>query len=109
MKFNTTENKTYRGKIGYVPKPWLDYGLNHRESIVKYFNQNIKIWDWDVCGDETHNFVFEDGKAFRLEYEWWSEWYHDDDEENGLKDEYHIQEIDIDEANVPSKVQRDWL
>ena len=111
MKFTTTDNYTYRAGIGNVPKSWIDYGLeDHKDSIWKYFYDKIKLWDWDECGSETHDFVFDDGKAFRLEYSWWSEWYHDDDEENGLKDETFIEEISIDDAKVPDKnIGRDWL
>lgn len=124
MKFTTTENTTYRAGIGKMPKAWIEYKdfsatdvgsweYDHdnlyKRSIVKYFYDKIKLWDFDICGDETHDFVFEDGKAFRLEYSWWAEWYHDDDDENGLKDEYHIEEITLEEANVPEKKERDWL
>jgi hypothetical protein len=118
MKFTTTKNKSYRHKIGYVPKPWIEYTFKpyeeyediYKSSIIKYFYDNIKLYDWDICGDETHDFVFEDGKAFRLEYSWWSEWYHEDDEKNGLKDEYDITEISIEEATVPEKkVGRNWI
>lgn len=119
MKFTTTENTIYRAGIGKIPKAWVeyktfdpyeDYGDVYKNSIKKYFYAHIKLWDYDVCGNETHDFVFEDGKAFRLEYSWWAEWYHEDDDENGLKSEYHIEEISIDEANVPEKkLGRDWL
>lgn len=111
MKFTTTENKTYRVGVGEIPKPWIGYpDKNQEESIKKYFYDNIKCWDWDYCFDETHDFVFEDGSAFRLEYSGWSEWHHEDDEKNGLKDEWHIEKISIDDANVPEKtMKRDWL
>lgn len=119
MKFTTTENTVYRAGIGNIPKAWIeytafdkykDYGDVYTNSIKKYFYDHIRIYDWDECGNENHDFVFEDGKSFRLEYSWWSEWYHDDDEKNGLKQEYYIEEISIDEANVPEKkIGRDWL
>lgn len=111
MKFTTTENIAYRMGIGYVPKNWIECeGKDYEDSIRKYFNDHIRIWDWDCAFDETHDFVFEDGKAFRLEYSGWSEWHHEDDEENGLKQTYYIEEISIDEAKVPEKtIGRDWL
>lgn len=119
MKFTTTENVTYRAGIGHIPKKWIEYDKFkkhedlediYKSSIRKYFYENIKSYDWDNAGDETHDFVFEDGKSFRLKYHWWSEWYHEDDEKNGLYDEYEITEITIDEANVPEKkVIRDWI
>lgn len=119
MKFTTTSNTSYRSKIGTFPKPWIEYNKFkkyedledvYKSSITKYFYENIKLWDWDICGDRTEDFVFEDGKAFRLNYSWWSEWHHEDDEENGLKDEYYIEEISLEEANVPEKkIWRDWI
>lgn len=110
MKFTTTENQTHRIGIGYVPKSWIDYGFDeHKKSIWKYFYDNIKLYDWDECGDEAHDFIFEDGKAFRLVYSWWSEWHHENDDENGLKDEVNIKEISLSDADVPDKNMRDWL
>lgn len=111
MKFTTTENYTYRAGIGNIPKSWIDYGYeDHKDSVWKYFNDNIKVWDWDDCFDEEHDFVFEDSKAFRLHYSGWAEWYHEDDDENGLKDEVWIEEIALKDAKVPDKnVGRDWL
>jgi hypothetical protein len=48
MKFTTTENKTFRGHLGYVPKQWIcDEFENHKDSIWKYFVKNIKLYDWD--------------------------------------------------------------
>lgn len=110
MKFTTTYNTTYRQGIGETPKSWIECDTSdHQDAIRKYFYRNIKLYDWDVCGDETHDFLFDDDKAFRLEYSWWSEWNHDNDEENGLKDEYYITEIDPSEAKVPTGKSRDWL
>jgi hypothetical protein len=118
MKFTTTENTTYRAGIGDIPKPWIEYdsfdtyegyGDVYENSIRKYFYDHIQIYDWDAAGDETHDFVFEDGKAFRLQYNWWRDAWAEEDE-NCMKDEYHIEEIDIDRANVPEKkIERDWL
>ena len=111
MKFNTTENTTYRGNIGYVPKPWIECDSeDHETCIRRYFIQNIKVWDFDECGCETHDFVFDTGRAFRLEYSWWMEWHHEDDEMNGPNDEMIITEISVEEADVPDKnPKREWL
>jgi hypothetical protein len=117
MKFTTTDNTVYRAGIGSIPKAWIEYtfkryeeyGDVYKSSIMKYFYERIRHWDFDVCGDETHDFVFEDGKSFRLEYSWWrDDWAKED--EDCLKHEYYIEEITIDEANVPEKnIGRDWL
>ena len=114
MKFTTTYNTGYRTGIGPVPKSWIDYGLDHDKSINQYFEKKIQIYDADTCGDETHDFVFEDGKAFRLEYSWYLNEYKEVDsygeELPWVIDEYYIEEISIDDANVPEKKPgRDWL
>ena len=118
MKFTTTTNTTYRRGIGNIPKAWIEYtdrnyedqGDLYQNSISNYFYAHIRHWDYDSGGSETHDFVFEDGKAFRLVYDYWSEWCHKDDDENGLKFEFYIEEIAIEEANVPEKKPgRDWL
>jgi hypothetical protein len=110
MKFTTTTNTTYRKGVGNVPKPWIEYpDKSHIDSIYAYFEDNIQIWDWDVCGDETHDFVFEDGKAFRLEYHWWTDMWAEEDESR-MKTEVQVEEIPIEEANVREKKSgRDWL
>lgn len=81
---------------------------SHETCIKKYFHEEIYHWDYDCAGDETHDFLFEDGKAYRLEYNYWSEWYRED-EENGLKHAYRIFEIKSDDAKVPSRKPRDWI
>lgn len=110
MKFTTTNNKRYRAGVGYVPKPWLEYpDLNYLDSINEYFEDNIKLYDFDFCGNETHDFIFEDGKAFRLEYTWWRNDFAEEDE-SVINDEIEIEEISIEDANVPEKeMKRDWF
>jgi hypothetical protein len=110
MKFTTTNNTEYRKNIGQVPRPWISYqGTDHEACVYNYFDRNIRLFDFDICGDETHDFLFDDGRAFRLEYSWWAEWFHDDIEQNGLKEEYFIEEISPDQANVPTQKDRNWL
>lgn len=110
MKFTTTYNIGWRPGVGKFPRTWMEYpGTNNIDSVYRYFDDKIKRWDWDVCGDETHDFVFEDGSAFRLEYSWWTDVWASE-EEGQMKDAVHVQEISIDEANVPDKKpRRDWL
>ncbi len=117
MKFTTTDNTVYRAGIGTIPKAWIEYTFKryeeyedvYKSSIMKYFDERIRHWDFDVCGDETHDFVFEDGKAFRLEYSWWRDDWAEEDEDC-LKHEFNIEEISIDQTDVPEKkIGRDWL
>jgi hypothetical protein len=111
MKFTTTKNKTWRQGIGEIPKPWIhDTETEHEDSIREYFWKNIKCWDWDFAFDEEHDFVFDDGRAFRLYYSGWAEWYHENDDDNGIKDEWWIEEIKLEDAKVPEKNPgRDWI
>ena len=108
-------NTSYRYKIGPVPKSWIDYDLDHMKSIDKYFRDYIEIYDADNAGDETCDFVFADGKAFRLEYSWYLNIYRETDNETGeeypwVMREHTVKEINLDEANVlDKKVERDWL
>lgn len=110
MKYNVSQNTKYRQGVGEVPMSWFETDLeDHKEAIESHFRRHIRIWDWDSCFDEEHDFLFEDGKAFRLYYGGWAEWHHEDDGENGLKDEWHIEEIASEKANVPNRKQRDYI
>lgn len=113
MKFTHTENTSYRKGIGSVPKPWIDYDKNHKKTIEQYLEDHVKVWDADFCGDITVDFLFEDGKTYRLEYSWYCN-EHGEEDEYGEKpwiiDEYYIEEIALDAAKVPEKkIGRDWI
>lgn len=113
MKFTHTNNTTYRKGTGSVPKAWIDYGIdNHKKNVLKYFEDRVRVSDADICGDEKIDFVFDDGKAYRLEYSWWCN-IHEEQDDYGDKpwiiDNYDIEEISIDDANVPTKKERDWI
>jgi hypothetical protein len=80
--------------------------LSHEDSIWEYFREHIKIWDFDNSDDEIHDFVFEDGKAYRLEYSYWREY---DTEDRESRSSVRLYEITLEEANVIGKVWRDWI
>ena len=110
MKFTHTNNQFYRKGIGPVPKSWIDYGLGHKESILKVLKDKIKVWDADAAGYSTVDFVFEDGKSFRLEYSWWCNEFPENEDDPWILDEYDIKEIDISQANAIGKTSgRDWI
>lgn len=113
MKFTHTDNQSYRVGIGYVPRSWIDYGKDHMDSILQYLWDHVKVFDADMCGDTTVDFVFEDGKAYRLEYSWWIDNYQTLDEYgegSWIGDDWEIEEISIDDAHVPEKqIGRDWI
>lgn len=87
--------------------------MDHDDSILKYFHENIETYNADSAGYETHDFVFEDGKAFRLEYERYLNIYNEVDEfgeEPYLIYNIFIEEINLEEADVPEKkCERDWI
>lgn len=113
MKFTTSENTKYVWGVGNVPKPWMDYGLDATATIEKYFDENIKIWDADTCGDETVDFLFEDGSSYRLEYSWYLNVYREVDDEGEelpwVIDSVSIEEISVEANTVIDKKMRDWL
>lgn len=109
MKFTTSKNKTWRSGIGDVPKAWIDYDLDHKASINKYFDKHIRIYDADICGDKTVEFVFEDGKTFKLEYSWWIDEFNENPELRGLQDEIYLVEIESKELKEVKPLMRDWI
>lgn len=113
MKFTHTNNTYYRVGLGYTPKSWIDYDKPHKETIKKHLEDRVRVWDADICGDITIDFLFEDGKAYKLEYSWYCNEYGEEDEYGEtpwIIDKYYIEEISADEAKVPDKkVGRDWL
>ena len=111
MKYTTTDNHTFRAGIGYVPKPWIECNsdISYENIVYNHFSKHIRAYDADECGNETHDFLFSDGKAFRLEYSWWIDWHNEDPELNGFQDEYTITPISPNEANVPTKTERDYI
>lgn len=101
MKYTTTDNDVYTVGVGRTPKSWIEVDQSNHENVIwNHFYDNIKHYDFDTCGTETHDFVFDDGKAFRLEYGWWKDF---EDVACSLKSEEYIEEISFEEANVPSK------
>ena len=113
MKFTLTHNVNYRHGVGSVPAPWIETShTDHEKAVLEYFHKHIRLLDFDSGDEETYDFVFEDGKAFRLEYHYW--WHHEYDEEHDedmSTSDYNIsvRKISIDEADVPSKTLRDWI
>lgn len=103
MRFTFSENYTQ----DKMPKPWVDYGSDFDElkTINKFFYDYVKVYDADNAGDEFVDFVFDNGKAFRLEYEWYIEYNPD----WNLVDRMNIREIRLTEANVPSKKFHDFI
>lgn len=108
MKFTTDKNVTYRPGVGYVQRPWIDYGLDPEKSILKYAYERVVVYDADCCGDKTVVFTFHDGSIWVLEYSWWFEWHHENEDENGFHDEIEYRKLSPEEAPTPVK-ERDWL
>lgn len=105
MKFFTSDFWTYDGK----PKPWCDYGLDEIDTYGKYFREHIKVWDTDTCGDEKVEIVFENGRAFILDYTWWFEYQEDPEFDwSGyvLCDDLQVEEVSLDEIKKCMKKYR---
>ena len=95
MRFHCSDFYDYKG----VPRPWIDYDLSPNGSMTKYFNDIMRIWDADICGDVEVDFVFDNGEAYSLEYSWWIDY----DPEWDLKSDLSINAIDIDDAKCMKK------
>ena len=115
MRFTHSQNTLWRLGVGAVPRAWVDYGLGHQESIIRYLNEKIRIWDADTAGDVECDFLFEDGQAFRLRYEWSLNVFGEVDPGTGeecpwVMDDYYIEPIDAEQAQVPDRVPgRIWI
>lgn len=108
MKFTTTENYSYRSPGMHVPKPWIDYGLDVEKSIRRYWDREIKILDADTAGYTETDFLFDNGKCYRLYYEWYLNFDHGEDE-SFIQDTYYIERINVKDADLPAIVERDYL
>ena len=113
MNFTTSKNKDYRNGT-YVPRPWLDYNKPHFESIKQYFEEKMQVWDADNAGSDECDFLFEDGKAFRLYYSWYLNIYGEVDDETGEElpwviGDSELEEISAEEAKTLDKKERDWI
>ena len=90
MKFHCSEFWTFDKR----PYPWCDMGLSEKETVEKYLERYVKVYDADICGNVTIDFVFDSGKAYRLDYSWWI----DIEGDQWLCDEEFIEEIPISDA-----------
>ena len=112
LKYTHTGNRRYDQAGGYIPKNWIETHKSELDTINSYFEARIKVYDADICGDQTHDFLFSNGKAYRLEYSWYCNTAEEKDdwgEVPWIIDEVHVAEITKAKANVPDKSNRDWL
>lgn len=102
MKFTTSLNYRYPGR----PRPWIDGGnFSEKECINEYFLDEIKVYDADLCGNIWVEFVFDNGRAYLLEYSWWIEY----DPEWDLCEEKIIKEIPLSDVKKCQTKYRDWI
>ncbi len=63
------------------PSAWKETSEpDERKAIEKYFEDNIKVWNPYEGGERTVHFLFDTGKAFRLTYEWWCDYWKDNND-----------------------------
>ena len=103
MKFTCTDNVSYKG----IPKKWIDYNLNETDSIIKYYHDELYVYDTDNCFDGTVYFYFENGKAYRFDYLYWIPYERSND--TYLKHDYSLEEIDSSIIERKFREERDWL
>lgn len=91
------------GKFG-----WKKIDANSFEDVVMYyFDNHIKVYDADVCGDTKNFFAVFDGnvtKYFRLDYSWYIEF----EPEWQLRDDFSLTEIPKEETKGLIEF-RDWI
>lgn len=110
MKFHNSDFYDYKGR----PYSWCDFGLDEEKTIEKYVQLILKVYDADFAGNTIVDFVFENGKIFRLHYGWWIEnsEYSDDydaDSDEYISDEYFIENITFEASNLTMRTYRDIL
>lgn len=87
------------------PSPWKSTReTDERKVIDAYFNDHIKIWDADNCGEVICYFAFDTGTTFKLSYSWWCDYGSDE----YIKDEVVVEEIERATA-IGICADRDWM
>lgn len=106
MKYTTSYNVRYRPGIGEAPKPWIETDLTDHEKVMgKYHRDELYTYDADTCDNGDVFFVFDDGKAFKMEWSYWMDY----DPEWEIHNEWHSEEIDITDTPLWMHKERDWL
>ncbi len=71
--------------------------------IEDYYRNNGYVYDADICGDAEIFFIFDNGEAYRLSYDW----YIDFNPDWGIHNNYTISSIEPNSFNYPSN--KDWI
>lgn len=108
MRFTCSTNTRYQTGVGDVQKPWIDYNLDYEKSIKRYFCKHLEVYDFDTCGEETVDFLFEDGKIFQL-YHSWSRDDFGDYEEDETRFHFDYEVTEITESKISTWKDRDWI
>ena len=88
---------------------WLEWDtqLAIPDQILDYVREEYWVYDADVCGDDTFQFVVREHGAetyWEVEHAWWITY----DPEWELHNEFDLKQIDSVQFEYPTK-NRDWL
>lgn len=87
------------------PRAWKETALTSETMVInKYFNEHMRVYDADTCGDDTVYFAFSTGKYYRVVHSWWIT----DEPEWTMHNNLDVEEISASEAEgIPS--DSDWM
>lgn len=110
MRYFASDMYEYKHK---VPMYWKESKKDDPFDIMlKYFRDNY--WHYEGWGDWKLVFAFDDGKFYRVYYEYWEHWGEDEEGEHSLlevPDYFYFEELDSWEGDepLPKDVKRNWL
>ena len=84
-------------------KTWLKSDLKPTEIMKKYHMEECYVNDADSCGSGEVCFIFDNGKAFKLSYDWYITY----NPEWDIHNDFEIEEIDPASFTWPK--DKDWL
>jgi hypothetical protein len=88
---------------------WLEWDscVAIPDQILNYVQEEYWVWDADVCGNDTFQFVVRENGTetyWQVEHAWWIQY----DPEWQLKNEFDFEQIDTVSFSYPT-LNRDWL
>jgi hypothetical protein len=88
---------------------WLEWdsGVTIPDQILNYLREEYWVYDADVCGNDTFQFVVRENGTetyWQVEHAWWIEW----EPEWVCRNEFDVTQIPQVHFAYPTK-NRDWL